>query len=70
MGIHSRKMSKSYVNAPSGSAPSSAPQRSVNCSDFGTHAEAQTWFEYYYPALGDIGGLDADGDLLACVSLP
>ncbi|WP_236777428.1 HNH endonuclease family protein [Arthrobacter crystallopoietes] len=57
-------------NAPAGAGPQPAPARSVNCSDFGTHAEAQTWFEYYHPTMGDIGGLDADGDLLACVSLP
>ena len=56
--------------AAPGAAPSPAPARSVNCSDFDTHAAAQTWFEYYHPTMGDIGGLDADGDLLACVSLP
>lgn len=56
--------------APGGAGPQPAPARSVNCADFGTHAEAQTWFEYYHPTMGDIGGLDADGDLLACVSLP
>jgi hypothetical protein len=56
--------------APGGAAPSPAPARSVNCSDFDTHAEAQSWFDYYRPTMGDIGGLDADGDLLACVSLP
>ena len=55
---------------PGGAGPLPAPARSVNCSDFDAHAEAQTWFEYYHPTLGDIGGLDADGDLLACVSLP
>ncbi|WP_346768962.1 HNH endonuclease family protein [Crystallibacter degradans] len=56
--------------APGGAGPLPAPARNVNCSTFGTHAEAQTWFEYYHPTMGDIGGLDADGDLLACVSLP
>ena len=56
--------------AAPGAAPSPAPARSVNCSDFDTHAAARTWFEYYHPTMGDIGGLDADGDLLACVSLP
>jgi hypothetical protein len=57
-------------SAPGSAAGSPAPARSVNCSDFDTHAEAQTWFDYYHPTMGDIGGLDADGDLLACVSLP
>ncbi|EMY34639.1 hypothetical protein D477_008708 [Arthrobacter crystallopoietes BAB-32] len=51
-------------------APQPAPARGVNCSDFGTQRQAQQWFEYYHPQLGDIAGLDGDGDLLACVSLP
>jgi Protein of unknown function (DUF2510)/Excalibur calcium-binding domain len=41
-----------------------------NCSDFSTHAQAQAWFEKYYPYYGDFANLDADGDGSACESLP
>jgi hypothetical protein len=40
-----------------------------DCSDFGTQAEAQAWFDYYYPYCG-VAGLDADNDLVACEALP
>jgi hypothetical protein len=42
----------------------------VNCGDFNTHAEAQRWFETYYPYYGDIAGLDGDNDGIACETLP
>jgi hypothetical protein len=41
-----------------------------NCSDFATQAEAQRWFNFYYPHYGDIAKLDGDNDLIACESLP
>jgi hypothetical protein len=41
-----------------------------NCSDFSTHAQAQAWFEKYYPYYGDFANLDAEGDGIACESLP
>lgn len=46
------------------------PGDSVNCSDFATWAEAQAWFDLYYPYYGDVAQLDSDGDLTACESLP
>jgi beta-lactamase superfamily II metal-dependent hydrolase len=46
------------------------PGNSKNCDDFGTWREAQDWFEYYYPHYGDVAGLDADDDRIACESLP
>lgn len=39
-----------------------------DCSDFSTHAEAQTFFKLQ--GLGDPHGLDRDGDGLACETLP
>lgn len=45
------------------------PGDSKNCSDFRTRAEAQAWFNYYYPHYGDIAKLDGDNDLIACESL-
>jgi Protein of unknown function (DUF2510)/Excalibur calcium-binding domain len=41
-----------------------------NCSDFTTHAQAQGWFDKYFPHYGDFANLDADGDGIACESLP
>ena len=38
--------------------------------DFATQAQAQEWFNRYYGAYGDVANLDADGNLLACESLP
>ena len=58
------------AGASTAEAPQPAPARGVNCSDFDTHRQAQHWFEYYHPQLGDIAGLDGDGDLLTCASLP
>lgn len=42
----------------------------VDCTDFATHAEAQAWFVYWYPIVGDLFNLDRDGDGSACESLP
>jgi len=41
-----------------------------NCSDFSTHAEAQSIYEYCGGVTNDIHRLDADKDGLACESLP
>ncbi|MCG2692623.1 thermonuclease family protein [Candidatus Parcubacteria bacterium] len=41
-----------------------------NCSDFSTHAEAQSVFDYCGGITNDIHRLDADKDSLACESLP
>lgn len=50
--------------------PPSNPGNSKNCSDFSTWSQAQAWFNRYYPHYGDVAGLDADNDLIACESLP
>lgn len=54
---------------PTQSKPAN-PGDAKNCSDFSTQREAQAWFDYYYPHYGDVARLDADGDLIACESLP
>ena len=42
-----------------------------NCSDFSTHAAAQACYNYCVAqGVGDIHGLDGDGDGDACESLP
>jgi len=58
------------VAAPTTAAPPSNPGDSKNCGDFGTYAEAKEWFDLYFPAYGDIGRLDRDGDRIPCESLP
>ncbi len=45
------------------------PGDSKNCGDFSSHAEAQAWFDTYFPRFGDIAGLDSDGDGIACEGL-
>lgn len=46
------------------------PGDTKNCSDFETYQDAKTWFDTYYPYYGDVAGLDGDGDLEPCESLP
>lgn len=47
------------------------PARPVSkrCSDFATWRDAQNWFEYYYDAYGDVAGLDANNNRIACEAL-
>ena len=49
-------------------APSAGDAK--DCADFATQAEAQTWFDHYYPTEGDVANLDGDNDLIACEDLP
>jgi len=48
----------------------SNPGDSKNCSDFSTYADAEAWFDTYYPYYRDVAKLDVDGDLQPCESLP
>ena len=50
--------------------PAGNPGNTKNCSDFSTQAEAQAWFDTYFPLYGDVAQLDADGNGIACESLP
>lgn len=56
------------TTAPSNVPPNPGDVR--NCGDFATWPEAQAWFDTYAPHYGDVAGLDADGDGVACESLP
>lgn len=60
------------ASAPARPAPSSPPARPADrdCGDFSTQAEAQNFFNTYYPHYGDVAALDGDGDRVACESLP
>ena len=57
------------TDTPSGDLPPN-PGNTRNCSDFSTQAEAQEWFDTYFPHYGDVARLDGDGDGEACESLP
>ena len=46
------------------------PGDTKNCTDFSTWGAAQAWFNKYFPKYGDVARLDADGDRIACESLP
>lgn len=46
------------------------PGNSKNCPDFATQAEAQAWFDIYFPDYGDVAGLDADDNGVPCENLP
>ncbi len=46
------------------------PGDTRNCSDFFVQAHAQVWFDAYFPTYGDVARLDADGNGIACESLP
>ncbi len=41
-----------------------------DCPDFATQAQAQAFFDRYYPYYGDFARLDADNDRKACEDLP
>jgi hypothetical protein len=48
----------------------SNPGDAKNCSDFASYSEAKAWYDTYYPAYGDVAGLDSDSDGIPCESLP
>jgi hypothetical protein len=69
-GVDSIGVRRDSAPAPSPTPVPGNPGDSKNCPDFRTHAEAQAWFDTYYPAYGDVARLDQDGNLVACESLP
>jgi hypothetical protein len=50
--------------------PPPNPGDAVNCTDFATWAEANAWFQTYYPYYGDVANLDSDHDGIPCETLP
>ena len=55
---------------PTPPVPPANPGNTVNCTDFATQAEAQAYYDTYFPFYGDVAGLDGDGNGIACESLP
>lgn len=68
-GSNKAKVTVKVRAEPNEPDPPAPPTGDVNCSDFGTQAEAQAFFDTHDPA-NDPYGLDADGDGEACESLP
>jgi putative cell wall-binding protein len=61
----------SATASPTASAnPPANPGDSKNCTDFTTWRQAQDWYDAYAPTYGDVAGLDADHDGVACETLP
>ena len=54
---------------PAGAVPAN-PGNVKNCSDFGSWADAQAWYQTYLPHHGDVAELDGDDNGIACESLP
>ncbi|WP_111719428.1 cell wall-binding repeat-containing protein [Homoserinimonas sp. OAct 916] len=46
------------------------PGDSMNCTDFNNWADANAWYQKYYPHYGDIAKLDRDKDGIVCENLP
>lgn len=58
-------------SSSSSAAVCSCSSNSLNCSNFSTHSQAQSCFNYCVgQGRGDIHRLDADNDGVACESLP
>jgi len=53
-----------------GPAPAYPFTRDLNCADFSSQASAQRWFDYWYPRVGDVMGLDRDNDGKVCEVWP
>ena len=46
------------------------PGNTKDCGDFRTQAEAQRWYNTYFPYYGDVAQLDGNNDGIACNGLP
>ncbi len=57
------------TTTPTTAGPPGNPGNTKNCPDFSTHAQAQAWFDLYFPFYGDVAGLDSDSDGIACEGL-
>lgn len=57
---------------PTPPPPTAPPARPADrdCSDFNTEAEAQAFYDFYFPYYGDFARLDGNNDGIACNALP
>ena len=56
--------------APATETDPENPGNTKNCSDFATQAEAQEWFDTYFPLYGDVALIDTNNNGVACERLP
>ncbi len=56
--------------APATETPPENPGNTKDCSDFATQAEAQEWFDTYFPLYGDVALIDTNNNGVACERLP
>ncbi|MDE0188006.1 MAG: excalibur calcium-binding domain-containing protein [bacterium] len=56
--------------APATDTDPENPGNTKNCSDFATQAEAQEWFDTYFPLYGDVALMDTNNNGIACELLP
>lgn len=50
--------------------PPPYPGDNVNCTDFATWADANAYYQTYFPYYGDVANLDQDHDGIPCETLP
>jgi hypothetical protein len=50
--------------------PPANPGDNVNCTDFATWAQANAYYQTYFPYYGDVARLDQDNDGIPCETLP
>ncbi len=60
------KVTIPFGTAPGGNAPT-GPNIPPN---FATWADANAWYQTYFPYYGDVAHLDGDGNGIPCQSLP
>jgi len=58
------------TTAPATETDPENPGNTKSCSDFATQAEAQEWFDTYFPLYGDVALLDTNNNGVACERLP
>ncbi len=58
------------TTAPAPETDPENPGNTKNCSDFATQAEAQEWFDTYFPLYGDVALIDTNNNGIACERLP
>ena len=73
LGTEVGKLLECGTSSPTPPPPTkpSNPGDVKNCSDFSTQAQAQAWYDTYFPYYGDVANLDGnDNDGRVCESLP
>ena len=62
--------SAATTTAPADETVPENPGNTKSCNDFATQAEAQEWFDTYFPLYGDVALIDTNNNGIACERLP